>query len=43
MKMTNLIAVIICIVAMLINYKNINMILIHGFLAIINTILYIGG
>ena len=42
MKSMNLIAIIICVFAMLINYKNINVIVLNGFFAVINSILYIG-
>ena len=43
MKLMNLIAIIICVFAMLINYKNINVIVLNGFFAVINSILYIRG
>lgn len=40
--MIHLIAALICVVGMLFSYKNTNLILINGILAILNTLLYIG-
>lgn len=42
MKEINLIGMLICVISMLINHKDINMIIMYGYLAIINGILYIG-
>lgn len=40
MEKINLIGMLICVISMLINRKDINMIIMYGYLAIINGILY---
>ena len=42
MKLINLIAIVICVFAMLINYNNMNILVLNGFLSIINALLYLG-
>ncbi|MFQ9065979.1 MAG: hypothetical protein ACLR5O_02220 [Romboutsia timonensis] len=42
MKSINLIAIVICVFAMLINYNNMNILVLNGFLSIINALLYLG-
>lgn len=42
MKLINLIAIVICEFVMLINYKNMNILVLNGFLSIINALLYLG-
>lgn len=41
MKLINLIAIVICVFAMLINYNNMNILALNGFLSIINALLYL--
>lgn len=41
MKSINLIAIVICEFAMLINYNNMNILVLNGFLSIINALLYL--
>ena len=43
MKTLNILAILICTITMIFNYKNTNILILNGFLAIINGILYIGG
>lgn len=43
MKILNILAILVCTIAMMLNYKNTNILILNGFLAIINGILYIGG
>nr|WP_302686450.1 hypothetical protein [uncultured Romboutsia sp.] len=42
MKLINLIAIVICVFVMLVNYNNMNILVLNGFLSIINALLYLG-
>ena len=41
MKLINLIAIMICVFAMLVNYNNMNILVLNGFLSIINALFYL--
>lgn len=42
MKSINLIATMICVFVMLVNCNNMNILVLNGFLSIINALLYLG-
>ena len=42
MKLINVIAIVICVFVMLVNYNNMNILVLNGFLSIINALLYLG-